>query len=537
MSEETGRPAGLRSTSVPIEPVVEPVPVSDASLDAQLLEVFFDRAPMGVAVFGTDQRLQRCNKTWTGFYEHYFGVDAAYTKPGRHIFELLPGNEESVQPLFDNALAGRMVRQAAHRISIPGLDTYWDVVFAPLFRDGEVVGVVDIVTDATDRVKAFQRLEARIAAFTSLAAGMTVDQPLEVTLREVVAAVLRTTEAVACSVLCWAEEPVGAPVAYVSESFAPGYAEALAASWTTDTGDPVLEPPRLTVRRGFREEALTQPRFDRLHPYWTEPTWGDIAAVPVSASGRSFGELHLYLPAGTQLDGDDETYLLALADQAAVAAQNAALFGTAAQNATLLERQRLSRDLHDSVSQALFSMTLHARAAERHLEAAGAGSSAAAGEVARLRELTAGALAEMRALIFELRPGALAEEGLAAALTKQAAAIAARAAVPVDVTTPEVRVPLDPDVEEHLYRLAMEALNNALRHADASRLSLTLRAADGALTVEVRDDGTGFDLGQPHPGHLGLHTMHERAAAAGAELSIVSAPGTGTTVSATVPVP
>ena len=334
-----------------------------------------------------------------------------------------------------------------------------------LFRDGEVVGVVDIVTDATDRVKAFQRLEARIAAFTSLAAGMTVDQPLEVTLREVVAAVLRTTEAVACSVLCWAEEPVGAPVAYVSESFAPGYAEALAASWTTDTGDPVLEPPRLTVTAEVPRRGAHPAPVRPVAPVLGEPTWGDIAAVPVSASGRSFGELHLYLPAGTQLDGDDETYLLALADQAAVAAQNAALFGTAAQNATLLERQRLSRDLHDSVSQALFSMTLHARAAERHLEAAGAGSSAAAGEVARLRELTAGALAEMRALIFELRPGALAEEGLAAALTKQAAAIAARAAVPVDVTTPEVRVPLDPDVEEHLYRLAMEALNNALRHA------------------------------------------------------------------------
>ena len=260
---------------------------------------------------------------------------------------------------------------------------------------------------------------------------------------------------------------------------------------------------------GLHKEALTQPRFDRLHPYSAEPTWGDIAAVPVSASGRSFGELRLYLPAGTQLDGDDETYLLALADQAAVAAQNAALFGTAAQNATLLKRQRLSRDLHDSVSQALFSMTLHARAAERHLEAAGAGSSAAAGEVARLRELTAGALAEMRALILELRPGALAEEGLAAALTKQAAAIAARAAVPVDVTTPEVRVPLDPDVEERLYRLAMEALNNALRHADP-RGCRSPCGPDGALTVEVRDDGTGFDLGQPHPGHLGLHTMHER---------------------------
>ena len=131
-------------------------------------------------------------------------------------------------------------------------------------------------------------------------------------------------------------------------------------------------------------------------------------------------------------------YLVALADQAAVAAQNSALFGTAAQNATLLERQRLARDLHDSVSQALFSMTLHARAAERHLAAAGLDTgSAAAAEVARLHGLSQGALAEMRALIFELRPGALAEEGLAAALRKQAAAVSAREQVPVDVHVPD----------------------------------------------------------------------------------------------------
>jgi PAS domain-containing protein len=176
-------PASLRSTSMPLHPVAEPMPVSDAGLDAQLLGLFFDRVPMGIAVFGTDLRLQRCNKTWTGFYEHYFGVGPEYTAPGRHIFELIPGNEESVLPLFENALAGRILRQAAHRIAIPGIETYWDVVFAPLFRDGEVVGVVDIVTDATDRVLSLQRLEDRITAFTAIAAGMTVDQPMEVTLR------------------------------------------------------------------------------------------------------------------------------------------------------------------------------------------------------------------------------------------------------------------------------------------------------------------------------------------------------------------
>lgn len=188
--------------------------------------------------------------------------------------------------------------------------------------------------------------------------------------------------------------------------------------------------------------------------------------VPLGASGHAFGELHVYVTAGLQLGEDDEAYLAALAAQATVAAQNVTLFGTAAQNATMLERQRLSRDLHDSVSQALFSMTLHARTAERHLSAADLPADrAAVGDMARLRELTQGALAEMRALIFELRANALAEEGLAAALTKQAAAMSPREQVPVEVTAPAERVALRPDVEEHVYRIALEALNNALKHA------------------------------------------------------------------------
>lgn len=537
-------PASLRSTSMPTIPVSESVPVSEASLDAQLLELFFDRVPMGVAVFGTDMRLQRCNKTWQMFYEHYLDAPEDYTRPGRHIFDLIPGNEESVLPLFEAAFAGQVIRQAAHRITIPGLETYWDVVFAPLFRDGEVVGVVDIVTDATDRVLRFQRMEARIATFTRLAAGMSVDQPLDVTLSEVVASVSGTTDAVACSILCWDEESGVPPRAYVDQAFAPGYAEALARVWGDRAFREVAmeDLPRIGLSRGFRREGLAEPALAGLHAYWQDPFWEDAVGIPLVSSGRMFGELNVYLRAGQTLTDDDETYLLALADQAAVAAQNATLFRTAAHNATLVERQRLSRDLHDSVSQALFSMTLHARAAERHLESAGLSpDSAPAEEVARLRELTQGALAEMRALLFELRPGALAEEGLSSALTKQAAAMSARGQVPIDVEVPAGRVPLPAGVEEHLYRLVLEALHNALKHAEAARITVRITHTTGpdgipGLRLEVADDGLGFDPERPRPGHLGLHTMRERATAAGAQLRLESAPGAGARVVVELPV-
>ena len=259
-------------------------------------------------------------------------------------------------------------------------------------------------------------------------------------------------------------------------------------------------------------------------------------AVPLVPGGRPLGELQVHLRPERQLREDDQAFLVALADQAAVAAQNASLFAATAQNATLLERQRLARELHDSVSQALFSMTLHASAAQRHLETAGAGPAApAAREVDKLRELTAGALAEMRALIFELRPGALAEEGLVAALGKQAAALTARSGTRVSVQAPAERLELAPDAEEHLYRLVLEALNNALKHADADTIDVDLRVEGDRLLVGVRDDGRGFDPRQEHPGHLGLHTMEDRAQAVGGRLEVASAPGEGTSVLATVP--
>ncbi len=525
----------LRSTSMPLEIVTEPAPASDAALDAQLLELFFDRVPMGIAVFGRDMRLIRCNTTWTGFYEHYFGVGPEYTAPGRHLHELIPGNEDNVRPLIENALAGRVVRQAAHHIGIPGLDTYWDVVFAPLFENGEVVGVVDIVTDATDRVLAFRRLEARIGAFTRIASASAIDQPLEVTLREVVAALRESVDVAAATLVTWSD---GTPTVIHDGAFGDGYCEVMAATWA-ELGVGERQPrdlPRIAVRPGYRTAVAGEPALAGLQGFWASVPWDDLVAAPLTSGGRAFGELQVHLRPGQSLREDDQAFLVALADQAAVAAQNATLFTATTQNATLLERQRLARELHDSVSQALFSMTLHARAAQRHLETEGIGPAApAAREVEKLRELTSGALAEMRALIFELRPGALAEEGLVSALGKQAAALAARTGTPVRVEAPRERLDLAPDVEEHLYRLVLEALNNALKHADAAAIDVELRVEDDRLLVGVRDDGRGFDPGQEHPGHLGLHTMRERAAAVGGELEVTSAPDEGSAVLVTVP--
>jgi signal transduction histidine kinase len=529
---------------MPTEPVVEPFPPSWEPVERQMVDLFFDRVPFGLAVFDLDGRLQRCNRTWTGFYEHYFDADPGYTAPGRHITDLIPGNETSVEELFDAVRAGHVVRQAAHQIAIPGATTYWDVVFAPLYDCGELVGVLDVVTDATDRVQSTERLEARIRAFTHVAAGMTVDQPLLATLEQIRSEILRTTLATACSIVAWQGSTSDAPQlsAVPDPAFGAGYADAflsmyIAAGVDETTADDV-DP--FTFRRGARTDALSDPRYAPIHRFWSRPLpeWEDAALLPLVSGREYFGELHVHLPAGSRFGDDDADYLVAMADHAALAIQNAALFVEQRETVGAAERQRLARELHDSVSQALFSMTMHARTAQRRLEPLGEEADLARAKVSRLQELTKGALAEMRALIFELRPGALAEEGLGAALAKQAAAIAGREQVRIEVAAPSHRLPLSAQAEEHLYRIALEAMHNAVKHARPRRIDVTISIVENTRWLEllVTDDGIGFDTSVEHLGHLGLGSMRERANGLGGTTTLDSAPGAGTRVTVVVPV-
>jgi PAS domain S-box-containing protein len=267
--------------------------------------------------------------------------------------------------------------------------------------------------------------------------------------------------------------------------------------------------------------------------------WDVLVCVPLSWQNRVIGMLIAYLPPGVRGPEESElAFYTALADQSALAVMTARLAEEAGIAAALSERGRLARDLHDSVSQALFSMTMHARAAQLSMADSGVDGDGPLGRsVAQLAELTRGALSEMRALIFELRPGALTEEGLLGALRRQGAVLSTREGFTLTVEGPESRLGLGAEIEEHLYRIVSEALHNIAKHAGASSVTVAVVVEHGVLGLTVTDDGCGFDPERDFPGHLGLSTMAQRADAIDAQLEIASTVGRGTVVSVSVELP
>jgi PAS domain S-box-containing protein len=253
--------------------------------------------------------------------------------------------------------------------------------------------------------------------------------------------------------------------------------------------------------------------------------------VPLLLKDRLLGMLTVTHGTSDHFTEQHARLALAIANHAAVAIENARLFEQAQGLAALMERQRLARELHDSVSQALYGIALGARTARTLLDR---DPSRLAEPLDYVLSLAEAGLTEMRALIFELRPESLELEGLVAALTKQAAAMRARHQI--DVRT---KLCAEPDLsiegKEVLYRIAQEALHNIVKHAQASRVELQLAWHEDHLELCIQDNGQGFDPTSSFPGHLGLRSMRERANRIGGKLDLHSTAGGGTLIRACVP--
>jgi PAS domain S-box-containing protein len=260
-----------------------------------------------------------------------------------------------------------------------------------------------------------------------------------------------------------------------------------------------------------------------------------LLAVPLIFKGEVYGGLVLYYSEPRAMSDEEIGLAVAFADQAALAIENARLHEQVTEAAVMEERARLARELHDSVTQALFSMTLLAEAGQR---LAGAGElERVQAYLGRLGETSQQSLKEMRLLIYELRPLALESEGLVGALQQRLDAVEARAGVKTRLLV-EGTDQIPAVIEEDLYRIAEQALNNALKHASATSVTARIHCDGERVALEVIDNGRGFDPDAVRDrGGQGLVSMRERAANVGGRLAVLSTPGQGTTVRVEVPVP
>ena len=258
-----------------------------------------------------------------------------------------------------------------------------------------------------------------------------------------------------------------------------------------------------------------------------------VLAVPLIMAKATYGGITLYYRQPRSFSEEDIALAMAIGSQAALAMENARLRVRAEQTAAFAERNRLARELHDSVTQSLYSVTLYAEAAARLLQAGQATEAAA--HVKELGTTAREALREMRLLIFELNPPALEAGSLADALQTRLDAVEARGGMSVSFNAEGMEC-LTPLVRQELYQIAHEALNNALKHSRAQAARVLLVHGTGETKLEISDDGVGFRTEHAQKsGGAGLRGMKERVERIHGTLSVSSAPGGGTTVTVVAP--
>jgi signal transduction histidine kinase len=251
-----------------------------------------------------------------------------------------------------------------------------------------------------------------------------------------------------------------------------------------------------------------------------------LVYIPLSTKGRKLGFFILGKHEPGQLSSEELSLLSSIGKQVGVAMENARLYEQAELVAITAERSRLARELHDAVTQTLFSASLIAdvipriwrRDPEEGLQ-----------NLEELRQLTRGALAEMRTLLLEMRPEALERSDIKSLLTQLADAFIGRVRVPVSLAI-QGDCELTHEVKMVFYRVAQEALNNIAKHSGARQVELRLECQPGQMNLTIQDDGLGFEPDSIQPGHMGISIMRERASSIGACLSVESQMGQGTTV-------
>jgi signal transduction histidine kinase len=338
----------------------------------------------------------------------------------------------------------------------------------------------------------------------------SLDEMLDIVCKEAI----RLTGATGCAILLWEDE--GWPAV------------------RRGSGEPLQALERLLVSESFTDRVIEQDKLLLLN----EPDMEKqalqpnreltaLAAAPLRTNNKTIGVLAAANKEGG-FTAEDRENMSQFAGQAASAIENARFYEQARQLAVLKERQRLARELHDSVTQTIYSIKLYADAARLALLADQ--TDTAARNLEELRSLAREAMLDMRMLIFELHPPKLEKEGLASTIQARLDAIEGRSGFQVKFYVEDERR-LPAAIEEELYRIVQEALNNVTRHAQAAEVTIHLWYESNRFIMEVRDDGLGFDrAAAEQQGGMGLHSIKERVHQIGGRLTIESIPDKGTTL-------
>ena len=408
-------------------------------------------------------------------------------------------------------------------------------------KQGELYRVAAIIEDVTPEVEAYQILEQRVEERTrELSTLLTYTEKLASTLE------LKSVLQIMLDQLCSMVDYDGAAVLLLegNELVVVEYQGSAPENEVINIRFPpsisfglsrVIETRATVIYPDIQNDSEEAGRFGQANVPLQDLLLGNARSwlgVPLIVKNQLLGILRLSHIQPERFTQRHAQLVMAIANQAALAIENAQLYEKSRQLAALGERQRLARELHDSVSQALYGISLGTHTA---IALSKRDPEKLEDVLKYVLSLAEAGLTEMRALIFELRPDSLETDGLVGALNRQAAAMQARRGVTVKTNLcDEIQMPIE--VKEALYRISQEAMQNAIKHANPTEIYLELSCGEHFVEMLVTDDGLGFDTSQSFPGHLGLRSMSERATRLGGTVMIDSAPGKGTRVKVKLPI-
>lgn len=389
--------------------------------------------------------------------------------------------------------------------------------------DETVIGAVTFGKDITDRKEAetaLQKAHHELSVLYAIASITSESLELDTILRRSLERVLPVMNCKKGTIHLWDEEKE------ILELVA----------WAGLSESSIVQLQAITLNEGLisqvwnRETPITTPNIGEIleppTPNIPRRLFHAFLGVPMRAKGKTLGVFSILGKAGQSFTAEEINFLASISDQVGVAVENARLYEQSRRLAVAEERRRLARDLHDAVTQSLYSVTLFAEAGQRLMQSGNVEQASQFYD--RLSDTAQNALKEMRLLLHELRPLHLEAGGLAEAIQERLDAVERRVGIKARLLVDQTAA-CAPHIEEELYYIIQEALNNTLKHAGASTLAVQIQINASSIKVTIADDGAGFSLDQlENRGGMGLNNMRERIEKFNGQLQIISAPSEGT---------